>query len=1117
MIAACKPTQQGDGERLSQAFTRPGSEAKPWVYWYWMNGNVTREGITADIRAMSEVGIGGAFLMCIGGPWERPGLDTAYNQLTPAWWGLVEHAFKEAEKEGIRLGMSACDGWATAGGPVIRPKDAMKKVVWSMMNLDGGKPVTVRTPLPPLNAGIYQEFGQEFTGERRFYRDIACYAIPEIGGITKKMPDYDFKVSTTIPGIDPAGLFDGNLKTTAINTRDKGYIQIAFAEPFTCRSIRLFSEPDRWFPYPYYAARMELLTSDDGLHFISKGRFTPDQHGWQDDGCPVTLRISETRARFYRFIFDMDTAFPVSMRYVGADRKYISLSEIELSPVPWIDHFEAKAGFRYRVAPPEDPGFRVNGSLSMRGMINVSEYLDSAGVLTWNAPAGSWTILRMGYTITGNENETGGGGIGLESDKFSRQATRLVFDHWLGETIRRIGIERAGKVLPLMHVDSWEAATQNWTDSLGTEFRNRRGYDPIPFLPALAGFPVESPEVYENFLYDYRLTIAEVLNDNFYGEMARLAHENGSEFSAEATAPVMVSDGMLHHKYADRPMGEFWRDDPAPYDKPEDILEAVSGAHVYNKPIVQAESFTDVDSKWYEYPFALKAEGDYNFCRGINKFFIHVFVQQPFVDKKPGLTLGQTGLHFNRGQVWWNQAKPWVGYLTTCQSMLQQGCQAADMLCFTGMDVPRRALLPDQLSVTVPAGYRYLSVNPDALLNEVTVENGFMKLPNGALHKVLVLSGDPFLGNGKYSPEVMRKIGELVQAGIIVVGPKPVGSAGLKDYRAHETEVRNLADLIWGNCNGHDTTVNRYGRGSVYWGEPLEKILAKEHITPDMTVSGADSIDFIHKCAGTSDFYFISNQRGVAQVAVCSFRIDGRVPEIWNPVTGERFLCEYRSERGRTIVGLELPPSGSLFVVFNRRPGHGLKKPAKKVKIDEVPIGGNWLITFGKNRGLPESFAIQTDTLFSLTTHPDPSVKHFSGTARYELVFNFTRRPADQSIRYTLDLGRVENVANVTLNGMDLGILWTKPVVTDITEAVREGTNRLVVEVTNTWNNRIVRDMQLSNNERIAYFPHFAEYPKANDSNGFLIRSVDYRLRDAGLIGPCLIRISRFGKAPQGR
>lgn len=1162
-LIACTERNQFTESNLEKTFMSSDNSAKPWVYWYWMNGNVTKEGITADVKAMEEIGIGGAFLMTIGGPVERHGLDSIYNQLSPGWWKLIEHAFSEAERRGIQLGMAACDGWATAGGPQIKPKDAMKKVVWNLTSIEGGKQVNENIPIPFLYSGRYQTFGEELEGDRKFYRDIACYALPAIEGVVKTMSDYSFKASSNIPGIDAGKLFDGNLRETAVNTKDNGYIQIEFKEPFACRSVRLFYPHDRGFGYPFYAARMKVLFSNDGNRFISLGRFEPDQHGWQDDACPVTFRIPETRAKFYRFIYDTDTTIPVTMRYVGAVRKYLSLSEIELSPVPWIDHFEAKAAYSYRVSPPMNPGINYNGFLPINGIINVTQYLDSAGVLRWNAPNGKWTMLRMGYTLTAMENGTGGGGRGLESDKFSKEATRLAFDGWLGEVIKRVGRDKTGNVFSLMHVDSWEATTQNWTDNFIDEFAIHRGYDPLPYLPALAGFPLESPEVYENFLSDFRLTIAELLNDNFYGEMVTIAHQNGCEFSAEATGQVMTSDCMLHYKYVDRPMGEFWRDESPPQDKPEDVLEAVSGAHVYNHQIVQSEAFTDIDSKWYEHPFGLKSQGDYNFCKGINKLFIHVFVQQPFVDKKPGFTLDGIGLHFNRGQTWWKQTKPWIDYLTTCQSMLQEGYQVADLLYFTGMEIPRRGgLLQDQLKPGIPEGYHYLSINPDALLNQVTIENELIKLPNGATHKVLVLPDDPFLGNSKYTTEVLKKIEELVKSGVILVGPKPTDALGLKNYQTHKKEVLDLSHSLWGNCNGLDITSNHYGKGRVYWGESLEDILSKEKIYPDLICSGVDSIEFIHKKSGSTDFYFISNQKAVSMEVSLSFRINNKVPEIWNPLTKvKQSSMAYENKDGRTNLTLSLEPFESLFVVFNRdarkdahlasltfnskpvktaananwnntcifnhnnevflqaiQPGNynielsdGKKKNIIiKDQLNDFSLKGSWKISFEEKKGLEKDFIIQTDTLFSLTKHSNPNVKHFSGTSVYELSFDFPGRSSESGIKYDLDLGEVANIARVYLNGKDMGYVWTKPYRIEIADALINGQNKLIVEVTNTWNNRIVRDMELPYEQRISYFPHYEEYRKAGDLNHYLIRSVNKNLRETGLIGPCSIKLRKI-------
>jgi hypothetical protein len=394
-----------------------------------------------------------------------------------------------------------------------------------------------------------------------------------------------------------------------------------------------------------------------------------------------------------------------------------------------------------------------------------------------------------------------------------------------------------------------------------------------------------------------------------------------------------------------------------------------------------------------------------------------------------------------------------------------------------------------------------------------------MKLPNGATHKVLVLTDDPFLGGGKYSVEVIKKVEKLVKSGIILVGPKPKVAHGLKKYEANQKEVLAISDKIWGKCDGKDITLNRYGKGSVYWGESLENVLFKEGIAPDLTISGADSIEFIHKISGPSEFYFISNQKGIEQEVACSFRIDGRMPEIWNPVTRERWIGGTGNEEtgrrgdmetGRTELRVRLEPYESVFVVFHEKPTPGLKLMPVYEPVEEIPLKGTWKITFEENRGLAKDFVIQSDTLFSLTKHSNPDVKFFSGTSKYHLSFDFNDKSSKTGIQYTLNLGEAANMARVILNGKDLGILWTKPCLVDVTDALVSGANQLIVEVTNTWNNRIVKDMQLPYEQRVSYFPHYEEYRKAGDKNGFLIRSVDYDLRDAGLIGPCSIKVNQL-------
>ncbi len=1155
VISSCSQ----DYQHLKKAFVAPDAEAKPWVYWYWMNGSDTREGISADLQAMHDIGIGGALTMFIGDTIHRTGIPKAYRQMSPEWWQLIRYTFSEADRIGVQVGMSAGDGWATAGGPMIDPEHAMKKLVWSFTAVEGGKAVKQMMPLPPQYSGTYQDLGNPLPDNYKFYRDIACYAIPDAPGLTSRMTDFRFTSQSDIPNRDIHRLFDGNIRDEAFIASGRHYIQVTFDQPFLCRSIRIFA-PLSFAAYPYYAASMEVEASQDGIKFEPVTRLEPDQHSWFEFGTPVTFRIPDTKARIFRLLFNTDENIPVSMRYVGAIQKSLVLSEIELSPFPWIDHFEAKAAYRSRIAPENRTGYSVSDALTPDKIINVTKFLDSTGMLKWKAPEGNWIILRLGYTLTGQENSPAGGGKGLESDKLDPEATRILFKGWLGKTLDEVGRDKAGKTFPLAHVDSWEAGTQNWTGNFIEEFRGKRGYDPVPWLPALVGIPVDSSLETERFLYDFRLTLIELMNDNFYGEIAGLAHRNGLRFSAEASGPVMISDGMLHHKYTDVPMGEFWRDDPSPYDKPEDILEAVSGAHIYNHNIVQAESFTDLESKWYEHPFALKAQGDYNLCKGVNKIFFHVYAQQPFIGKQPGITLDHIGLHFNRGQIWWNQAKGWIDYLTTCQSLLQQGYQVADLLCYTGDEVPSRALLPDQLNVKLPEGYQYLCINSDALLHQVACEAGKLKLPNGALHKILILPDDAYLGNGAYRIELIRKLEEWVKSGLILVGPRPKDVTGLKDYALHKKELDRIAGDLWGRIDGHAITSNRTGKGVVYWGEPLQNILTGEKVLPDLIFGSNDSLAYTHRIVGKDDLYFISNQENKVRHVRVSFRDNGKMPEIWDPLlkTTDKVFTS-RIENDRISFNLALAPYQSLFVVFDKarkkekhitlcrcdgvplelaanrndftpsvcgsdvpvlqvfHPGSyelGFSDGSVKIvkvegELEPVAVRGSWKITFGEHQGLPAGFALSADTLFSLTKHTNPDVKYFSGTATYETTFEYNREPEDRQNRYHLDLGKVDNIPRVKLNGKDLGLVWTSPYTVDITQALKKGKNSLVVEVTNTWNNRIVRDMELPLKERVSYLVHYEQYPNAGDTDPVLKNSVTKDLRDAGLSGPCTIRILR--------
>ncbi|RYG21616.1 MAG: DNA-binding protein, partial [Chitinophagaceae bacterium] len=630
--------------RIAQA--QQADSAKPWVFWYWVQAGVSKEGIKADLEAMKANGIGGAYLMTIKGENSSnpPLYQPAINQLTPQWWDMVKFAFAEAKRLDLKLGMHISDGFALAGGPWISPALSMQKVVSSKITIKGGVNTKIMLPQPETKEG--------------YYKDIAVYAYPSPVGSGISTQTVIPKITTSNES-DASGLIKADNKQN-FSSSDPVWIQYEFAKPFTCRSINIKTSGNN-----YQSNRLTLEVSDDGKIFRKVGRLEAPRHGWQDTDEDFTHAIVPTTARFFRFQYNKAGSEPGSEDLDAAKWKQsLKIVKLELSAEAKIGHYEGKNGSIWRVSSRTTQNeVPKNLAIPLSKMLNLTKFLKTDGTLTWNAPKGVWTILRVGHTSTGQRNATGGAAIGLECDKFNPQAISLQFNSWYGEALKHAGPEIAGKVLNTFHVDSWECGSQNWSPAFKAEFFKRRGYDLTPYLPIMIGLPVESIEISENFLYDMRKTIAELVVDQFYGTLAKLAKEKGVEFTAESAAPTMLSDGLMHYKKVNIPMGEFWLNSPT-HDKPNDMLDAISGAHIYGKNIVQAEAFTTVRMDWNESPGTMKALQDRNYALGINKLSYHVFTHNPWTDRKPGMTLDGVGLYFQRDQTWWKQGKAWVDYAT---------------------------------------------------------------------------------------------------------------------------------------------------------------------------------------------------------------------------------------------------------------------------------------------------------------------------------------------------------------------------------------------------------------------------------------------------------------------
>jgi len=1050
------------------SFAHPPDVARPWVFWYWMQAAVSKEGIRADLQAMKEVGIGGAYLMPINGASSPPIYEPVAQQLSPLWWDMIRYAMKEADSLGVKLAMHACDGFAVAGGPWITPERSMQKVVWARVGVDGARVVDMRLPKPETVAG--------------YYKDIAVFAFPT-------PPAWEVSTETEVPkvttstGVDAQFLVErasggnGPGSKESFKSDEGCWIQYSFNRPFTCRTIVVHAINN------YQAQRLWVEVSDDGVDFRRIARLDVPRHGWEDGDADVTHTIPAVTAKYFRFVYDKAGSEPGAEDLDAAKWKpSLKVGGIYLSAMPSVYQYEGKNGEIWRVSRPSSRE-ELPDSLCVdpRRIVDVSAYADSTGHLLWRAPAGHWTILRVGHGSTGHTNATGGGGKGLECDKFDASTVALQFDKWFGEAVRQAGPELAKKVLTIFHVDSWECGSQNWSPVFRSEFRRRRGYDLLRWLPVMAGVPVASADSSERYLHDIRQTIAELIHDNFYMTMAGLAHAKGCVFSAESVAPTMTSDGILHYSEADIPMGEFWQRSPT-HDKPNDMLDAVSGAHVYGKPLVQAEAFTELRLQWDEYPGMLKALQDRNYALGINRMVFHVFTHNPWMDRKPGMTLGGVGNFFQRDQTWWKQGKAWIDYTRRCQWLLQQGRPVADVAVYMGEEVPRRAVLPERLVGVLPGligsqrvqaegvrflnagapttkapngvvhsanmvdpvdwvnplrGYAYDSYNPDVLVRLARVKDGRVVLPGGASYGLLVMPGASAMNPdaGGMSEATASRLLQLVKEGAKVL----IDTTGVNGY--HDVGLK-----------GDDKVVRAVFEEllpRVMVGPYRDSTLDRVSIPRDFE-GGGPGIAYTHRTGDGFDIYFISNQTGKPCSFTASVRVAGRQPEIWDPVTGEVWdAMGWKVSGARTEVEVSLGESGSTFLVF-RRTGvpHVVKKGVVRRELETIK--GPWKVEFGTEA------RVDSDSLFDWSRSADSAVRYYSGTAVYINSFTVGRKTG----RVFIDLGKVDNIATVFVNGVDCGTVWTDNQL-DITKAVHPGENQLKVLVTNTWANRLTGDQRL--------------------------------------------------------
>ncbi|WP_258105425.1 glycosyl hydrolase [Marinoscillum sp. MHG1-6] len=1079
------------------------NDDQPWVFWYWMYASVSKEGITADLEAMKEAGLAGAYMMPILGELDPPVYEPTALQLSPEWWGMVEHAIKEAGRLGLELGIHASDGFAVAGGPWIKPEQSMQKLVWSETVVNGGKQFNDTLPQPPTIEG--------------YYRDIAIIAIPNLGG--EPVSSFNLNPSVISENAENVAFLGIDQTEEKFKSDDPVWIQFEFDDPFTCRSVRPTGPSSnlQW-------QRLTMLASQDGEQFDTVAQMKPARQGWQNWDEGSTFSVPPTTARYFRFAYNPEGTEPGSEDLdAGKWKAKLVVQNIELMNSPKIHQIEGKSGLVWRISDRTSES-QIPKSLctSQNQVILLTDSLDENGVLNWNVPDGSWTVLRMGHTSTGHTNYTGGGGLGLECDKFSKEAVALQFKNWFGAIQQKAGSELAREVITRFHVDSWECGSQNWSSTFAEEFLTRRGYEITPYLPVLAGIPLESPEVSERFLYDFRETISELYIENFYQTLSELAHNNGVQFSAENVSPTMLSDGVRHFAEVDLPIGEFWLRSPT-HDKPNDMLDAISGGHIYGKKIIPAEAFTQLRMDWDEHPASLKALGDYQYTLGINRFVYHVFAHNPWMDRKPGMTLNGVGLYFQRDQTWWKPGRAMVDYATRCQALLQNGIPVRDIAVFIGEELPRRSMLPDRLvrilpglydqelrerestrlrnegtptmkqpaNVTLTAnmavnfpwvdplnGYQYDSFNPHALMTLAHIEKGRVVFAEGSGYGILVIPQNTLMNpeGQRMSVAVASKLLKLIEEGATVYFQGEMDQTlGLK---GSDKELDAVMNQIFGgkfSQLGGSLKMKALGQGKVLTGKfdiaSLEPIgINRDFVAMDQNGKQVEEISWTHRKDKGFDLYFLSNQTEEVREIYASVNLEGYQPEIYDPVVDELIEArDWKVIEGRIELPLRLEPNGSLFLIFSKA-GEPTRSKGKNWKdfTEVMQLQESWQVQFDTADFGPKG-VFDFDRLISWTEHEIFDIRYFSGTATYQTTFEFDKKKGDA--RYWLNLGEVGNIAEVKVNGVQCAIAWTPPYQVEITDALKAGINDLIVEVTNTWQNRLIGDQELPEEERVTFTP----------------------------------------------
>lgn len=1110
-FAEAPAVEQGatNPDPLAQQFQDPPMEARPRVWWHWMNGNVTKDGIAKDLDWMKRVGIGG--LQNFDAGLQTPQVvDKRLVYMTPEWKDAFRFAASEADRLGLELAIAASPGWSETGGPWVKPEDGLKKVVWAETRLKGGKRFTGKLPMPPVTTGPFLDMPDSdplasITGEHGFeapelYSDIAVLALPDTAA-EDVLPSF----SSDGKPISAAALADASLQTGVTLPRGPAEapttLVASYAKPQAIRSATIaIPGAKSMFAGPTLDIRLEA--SNDGATWQPVASMPVT-------GAPSTVSFEPVTARHFRLVFvplpfnGSNLGDPTPGVVVGgfvdmiaaSAKAPLEIKQFRLTSETTIDQFEAKAG--YAIARDYDAlgePDRAAVGIDPSRIVDLTGKMRPDGSLDWTPPKGKWRVIRLGSSLLGTTNHPAPPeATGLEVDKFDGAAVRRYLEHYIGTYKDAAGEDLVGKrgVRALL-TDSIEVGAANWTPRMIEQFKRLRGYDPMPYLPTLAGVLVGTREQSDKFLRDYRQTLADLMASEHYGTVAQVAHENGLKVYGEALEDNRPSlgDDMAMRSHADVPMSALWTFGRKAGPNPSylaDMKGAASVAHVYGQNIVAAESMTSALAPWAYAPNELRRIIDLEFASGVNRPVVHTSVHQPVDDKVPGLSLAIFGQFFNRHEAWAELARPWVDYMARSSLLLQAGRNVADVAYFYGEEGPLTALYGRKPIGDAPKAHAYDFINRDALFDAIEVQDGEIVAKGGARYKAIQLGGS----SRRMTVATLRRLAALVEAGATVVGHAPESSPALADGKA---DFAALVAKLWSGA-----PVTRLGAGQVIASADIDAALAKAGVSPDFRMSGASAdaeVLFVHRTLGDGDLWFLNNRKTVDERVEARFRVTGKQPELWYADSGRSEPVSYRIENGETIVPLTLGAESSVFVVF-RKPAKANSLMIKKaVPTAVATLDRPWQVAFQADRGAPAGITLPK--LASLSDQAEPGVRYFSGMATYTSSFTLPKS-VNAGAPLWLNLGEVGEIAEVSVNGKHVGYAWHKPYRVDLSGVVRKGVNSVEVKVANLWVNRLIGDAQ-PGAEKVTW-------------TSFPTYRADTALRPSGLIGPVTLESAGVGQS----